>query len=163
MSRKYIYFLLVTALTTSTFVFYNNFSAYRENPASDLLLEYDRLQEEASNKRLSVNGARYLNRVLLEISNRIAFRLKIRDCTEFFNEHPSANNGKYILYPESIQNKGAVFSCEKKMTAIKESRIVQLGAVKPRPQRDVQSIKSFQPAATRQLARPNRHGGAFRK
>jgi hypothetical protein len=101
-------------MTASTFVFYNNFSVYRENPATDLLVEYDRLLQESINKKLSTNGSRYLNRVLLEISNRIAFRLKIRDCTELFNEHPKANNGKYILYPQGTENKGSIMLCEKK-------------------------------------------------
>lgn len=143
MKFKYISSLVVSAMTAFLFVLFNNFSSYTKNPASDLLLEYDRLQEEASLRKLSKNGSRYLDRVSLEISNRIAYRLKIKDCNEFFNEHPKAKNGKYILYPNNTTEQGTVISCEKNMESVNQRRIGILDRLKTSPQRQIQSEKSF--------------------
>lgn len=115
-------------MTASIFLFYNNFSSYEKNPAADLLQEYDRLEAEIANKKFSQNGLRYLNRLKLEISNRIAYRLKIKDCTEFFNEHPQADNGKYILYPNDNQNLKSLFLCEKNMQLVSQKKLIDLGS-----------------------------------
>lgn len=139
-------------MTASTFLFFNNFSSYKENPASDLLLEYDRLQGEIADKKFSENGLKYLNRLKLEISNRIAYRLKIQDCNEFFNEHPHADNGKYILYPEGSTNSKAVFLCEKNMNVVAEKKLLDLNSrvrpvMRPKPTNRIDAAaaaKSFE-------------------